>query len=56
MKNTVWYGVTSQLCDIVLQGGCLCGVVPEYSTAITRTFAINTVIVVAISHMLSAIY
>ena len=37
-------------------GGCLCATVPEYSTAITRTFAINSVIVVAISHTLSASY
>ena len=37
-------------------GGCLCTIVPEYSSAITRTFAINSVIVVAISRMLSAIY
>ena len=56
MKNTVWYGVTSQLCDTVLYLGCLCTIVPEYSSAITRTFAINSVIVVAISHILSSIY
>jgi hypothetical protein len=36
--------------------GCLCGNVPEYPSAITRTFAINCVIVVAVSHTLSAIY
>ena len=36
--------------------GCLCRNVPEYPSAITRTFAINSVIVVAISHILSAIY
>ena len=36
--------------------GCLCRNVPEYSSAITRTFTINSVIVVAISHILSAIY
>ena len=35
--------------------GCICKNVPEYSSAIARTFAINTVIVVAISHILSAI-
>ena len=56
MKNTVLYGVTSQLCDTVLLGGCLCRIVPEYSSAITRTFTINSLIVVAISHTLSAIY
>jgi len=37
-------------------GGCLCTNVPEYSPTVTRTFAINSVIVVAISHTLSAIY
>ena len=56
VKNAVLYGVTSQLCDNVLLGGCLCKIVPEYSSAITRTFAITSVIVVAISHILSAIY
>jgi hypothetical protein len=35
--------------------GCFCRNVPEYLSAITRTFAINCVIVVAISHILSAI-
>ena len=30
--------------------------VPEYSSNITRTFAIDSLIVVAISHILSAIY
>jgi hypothetical protein len=47
MKNIVWYGVLLWL---------PCRIVPEYSPAITRTFAINRVIVVAISHTLSAIY
>ena len=56
MKNIVWYCVTSQPCDTVLYLGCLCTIVTEYSSAITRTFAINSVIVVAISHILSAIY
>jgi len=56
MKNTVWCGVTSQLCDTVLLSDCLCRNVPEYSPAVTRTFAINSVIVVAISHILSAFY
>jgi hypothetical protein len=37
-------------------GGCLCGIVPEYPSAITPTSAINSVIVVVISHILSAIY
>jgi len=37
-------------------GGCLCTNVPEYSPTVTRTFAINCVIVVAISHILNAIY
>ena len=37
-------------------GGCLCTNAPEYSSAITHTFTINSVIVFAISHMLSAIY
>jgi len=37
-------------------GGCLCTAVPEYPSAITRTFAINSVIVVVMSHILSAIY
>jgi len=40
-------------------GGCIscfCKIVPEYSSAITRTFAINSVIVMAISHILSASY
>jgi cytochrome b subunit of formate dehydrogenase len=36
--------------------GCICRIVTEYSSAITRTFNINSVIVVAISHILSAIY
>ena len=36
--------------------GWLCTVVPKYPSTITRTFAINSVIVVAISHTLSAIY
>jgi len=56
VKNTVWCGVTSQLCDTVLLSGCQCRTVPEYSPTITRTFAINSVIVVAISHILSAIH
>ena len=56
MKNNVFYSVTSQLCETVLLGGCLCTIVPEYSSAITRTLAITSVIVVAISHILSAIY
>ena len=56
MKNTVWYGVTSQLCDTVLLVAAFCTIVPEYSSVITRTFPINTVIVVVISHILSAIY
>jgi hypothetical protein len=30
--------------------GCLCTIVAVYSSPITRTFAINSVIVVAISH------
>jgi len=37
-------------------GGCLCTNVPEYSPTVTRTFAINSVIVVAISNILSAVY
>ena len=37
-------------------GVCLCTNVAEYSSAVTRTFAINSVIVVAISHILNAIY
>jgi len=56
MKNTVLYGMTSQLCDKVLLGGCLCTIVSEYSSAITRSFTITSVIVVAISHISSAIY
>ena len=56
MTNTVWCGVTSQPCGTLLYLGCLCTIVTEYSSAITRTFAINSVIVVAISHILSAIY
>jgi hypothetical protein len=36
--------------------GCLCTIDPEYPSAITRTFALNSVIVVAISQTLSAIY
>ena len=56
VKNTVLYGVTSQLCDNVLLGGCHCTIVPEYLSAITRTFAVTSVIVVAISHILSANY
>ena len=35
---------------------CLCRNVPEYPSAITRTFPINSVIAFAISHILSAIY
>jgi len=54
MKNTVWCGVTSQMCDIVLLVRCTN--VPEYSPTVKRTFAINSVIVVAITHILSAIY
>ena len=56
MKNTVWYGVTSQLCDTVLLVASFCTIVTQYSSAITRTFAVNSVIVVAINHTLSAIY
>jgi len=37
-------------------GGCLCTIVPEYSPTVIRTFAISSVIVVAISHILSAVY
>jgi hypothetical protein len=33
-----------------------CRIVPEYSSAITRPFAINNVIVVAISHKLNAVH
>ena len=33
----------------------LCTIVPEFSSAITRTFALNSVILVAISHKISAI-
>jgi hypothetical protein len=36
--------------------GCICTIVTEYPIAITRTFAINSVTVVAISHILSVIY
>jgi hypothetical protein len=36
--------------------GCLCRIIPQYSSAITGTFVINGVIVVAISHILSANY
>ena len=36
--------------------GCLSRIVPEYSSAIKRTFAINSVIVVAISQILSTIH
>ena len=43
--------VTGRLCL-----GCLRTTVTEYSSAITRTFAINSVIVVPISHILSEIY
>ena len=56
MTNNVWFGVTSQLCEAVTLGGCVCTNVPEYSSVIKRTFAINSVIVVAISHILNAIY
>jgi len=56
MKNTVWCGVTSQLCDTVQLSGCLCKNVPEYSSTVKSTFAINTVIVVAISHILNVVY
>jgi len=56
MKNNVWYGVTLQLCDTVLLVAAFCTIVTEYSSAITPTFAVNSVIVVAISHTLSAIY
>ena len=56
MKNTVWCVVTSQLCVTVMLSGCPCKNVPEYSTAVTRTFAINSVILVAIGHILNAIY
>jgi hypothetical protein len=50
IKNTILFGVMSQLC------GCLYTIVPEYSPAITCTFVISSVIVVAISHILSAVY
>jgi len=36
--------------------GCLSTIVPEYSSAITGTFVINIVIVVAIRHTLGAIH
>jgi hypothetical protein len=39
----------------VLLGGCLCRIVPEYSSAITSTFVLNSVIVVAISLVISPI-
>ena len=48
--------MTSELCDTVLLVAAFCRNVREYSSAITRTFAIKSVIVVAISHTLSAIY
>jgi hypothetical protein len=35
--------------------GCLYTIVTEYPSTITRTFAINNVIMIAISHKLSAI-
>jgi len=35
--------------------GCLCRIVPEYLSAIKRNFVINSVILVAISHILSTI-
>jgi len=40
----------SQLYDTVLLVAAFCTIVTEYSTAITRTFVTNSVIVVAISH------
>ena len=43
--------VTGRLCV-----GCLSRIVPEYSSAITRTFFINNIIVVAISQILSSIH
>ena len=43
--------VTGRLCF-----GCLRRTITEYSPVITRTFAINSVIVVAISHILIAFY
>jgi len=43
--------VTGRLCL-----GCLCTNVTEYTFAITRTFAINNVTPVEITHILSAIY
>jgi len=36
--------------------GCLCTTVTEFPSAITRTFAVNSLTVVAISHILSALY
>jgi len=50
MKSTVWYGVTSQLCATVLLVAAFCTIVTEYSSAITRTFAVNSVIVAAVGH------
>jgi len=47
MKNIVCYVVLLWL---------PCRIVHAYSPAITRTFAVNSVIVVAISHILSTIY
>jgi len=50
MKNTVWYGVMSQLCDTVILVAAYCTIVTEYSSAITPIFTINNVIVAAINH------
>jgi hypothetical protein len=44
------------MCKWTAVSWLLCTTVPEYSPAITHTFPINSVIVIAISHILSAIY
>jgi len=56
MKNTVLYGVTFKPCDTGMMVAAFVHTVPEHSSTITCTSAINNVIVVAISHILSAIY
>ena len=56
MKNTVWYGVTSQLCDTVLLVAAFVQWLLNIHPPLHVPFNIDSVIVVAISHTLSAIY
>ena len=56
MKNTVRCGVTSQLCDSVLLVAAYVQMFRYIYLPLQIKFAINSVIVVAISHTLNAVY